>query len=992
MTPIQQALQQLQGQSQVKVIQHYVQTGDAKALGQLKSGKQTGYSWEGTVLAQALAEPVRWADEDRRLVQALAAAGLFEGLADRLNDSLQQEKPTEDIFGMVSSVLQAGKSSGKDIVALAGRIRYFARDDKPNSAGRFLLGLGDEELKHAAGLTHGDYYNLNLVGFLLDQAMDRIPAILPVVLHERRHCGNAESVAAMVLEKGGKRFEMEVHDFFQAMKDPFHRFHLGQALVEYDPKYREEGLTAARASLAGPTNTNNHGPIAEWMLKEFGKTVLGDVVAYLGDPERGHYYWRQQILNAAVEHLGKDALPAVLTTLESRSDSKLQLDAVTHLIAFNDASQDTLIQTELEKCLEAGPDEKPSYRTTDSYTQVVRAVGLIGRWNPKRFAGRLWSLLNHKSKAVRDAVARSLGQAGEESVPPAARLLQEGKAAARLAAVMVLTTANTPKALKVLEDRLDEESDDEVRDAILLGLESAWAASGRKVTKKDIEARITRAADKIKTLPASWIKEAKLPALKFQKGGPLGKEAVRYLLYRQSRAKEMRPDVEAKALFALIDQSTSGNFALEILKGYLGSKVDSAERWAMTLAGLLGDDRLVAVLNQQIRQWADGSRGKMAEYAVQALALLGSDAALLTVDALAIRYRNKNKNVGRAAVEAFAAAAEALGITPEELGDRVVPWLGFEPGKPRLINCGGKKVEARIGLDLKLKFIDLEKNKPVALPKTAPKEVQAEFKELAATLREVVKAQLLRLENLMVRQQRWPMDRWQKLFLVHPVLLPLASRLVWGVYDDKDKLRASFRPLEDQTLTQASDEPYPLPKSGTIGIVHPLELTGKERTTWQTSLADYEITPPFPQLERAVVHLTPDRAEQKVLKDFEGMGVNAMTFKGRAERLGWSRGSVCDAGSITGYVKSFPAAGVDVFLGLEGMFIGIDMYSDIKLQDAMFVRSGSVKTGSYVYDEPSNDQDNRLLRFADVPPIVYSEVMGDLQKIAGKKEASGDDE
>ena len=63
---------------------------------------------------------------------------------------------------------------------------------------------------------------------------------------------------------------------------------------------------------------------------------------------------------------------------------------------------------------------------------------------------------------------------------------------------------------------------------------------------------------------------------------------------------------------------------------------------------------------------------------------LGSDAALLAVDAMSIRYCSKMKNVGRAAGEAFAAAAEARDIEPDGLGDRVVPWLGFEPGKPRI--------------------------------------------------------------------------------------------------------------------------------------------------------------------------------------------------------------------------------------------------------------------------------------------------------------------
>ena len=101
------------------------------------------------------------------------------------------------------------------------------------------------------------------------------------------------------------------------------------------------------------------------------------------------------------------------------------------------------------------------------------------------------------------------------------------------------------------------------------------------------------------------------------------------------------------------------------------------------------------------------------------------------------------------------------------------------------------------------------------------------------------------------------------------------------------------------------------------------------------------------------MQLAPDLAAKKILTEYAGTSVNGMTFKGRADRLGWTRGSVCDGGGITTYFKSFPAAGVDVFLGLEGMYIGIDMSSEIKLQNAFFVRAGSVKTGSYIYDEPA---------------------------------------
>ena len=43
-----------------------------------------------------------------------------------------------------------------------------------------------------------------------------------------------------------------------------------------------------------------------------------------------------------------------------------------------------------------------------------------------------------------------------------------------------------------------------------------------------------------------------------------------------------------------------------------------------------------------------------------------------------------------------------------------------------------------------------------------------------------------------------------------------------------------------------------------------------------------------------------------------------------------------------------------------------------------------MRVGSYVYDNPSDESDDRLIAFGAVPPFVYSEVMGDLKRIAGQ--------
>ena len=75
---------------------------------------------------------------------------------------------------------------------------------------------------------------------------------------------------------------------------------------------------------------------------------------------------------------------------------------------------------------------------------------------------------------------------------------------------------------------------------------------------------------------------------------------------------------------------------------------------------------------------------------------------------------------------------------------------------------------------------------------------------------------------------------------------------------------------------------------------------------------------------------------------------------------------------------------MEAFLGLDGLYMGIGREESITLEDFSFVKSGSVQVGGYTYDRPSEESDARLIPFGDVPPVVFSEVMGDLARIAGQ--------
>lgn len=976
MTPLQQAIQDLAKGPQwiqppfLPDMMAYLATGDSAHLAKIRKAQpwhNGGYYY----FTRALTTEGELKEEERRVLRVLAANPGGGGIREWLNSILNTETADQDQHAVFRAVLSADPVTADLALPLTTRhVQVFAREGRVNSAGRYLLGLSDDELRH--GL-HESAPNINLalLAFLVGHAAERIPAILPEMLRGEDEVHNGAEIAAVLLKQLGTRYESEAAAYLDRLQSPSRRFPLARALFEVDPvKYRATVKQAAQASLAGPRDTNHHTGVGQWLMIHFGTEALPDIAAYARKAD--HNWWAMHLITEAVQRFGREALPVLEAGAESDDPDRV-LHSLGLMLPLNtDGSRDAYIHDKLEPILKKGRAD-----------QVIKAIGLLARCPRGPLTEYLWGMVGHASRPVRAAVARALAALGAEAVERAGPLLKDRKKDIRQTGVDILRAANTPAAVALLEARLDEEADETVRDSILLALESVWVASGRKVTLADVEARMARIKAKLEKPPVSWLDEARLPVLHFQTGEPVPLETMRYLLFRQSRCRELRPDIEARPLFDLIDRSSSGDFALAVLQGYLDTRFyDAAERWALTLTALLGDERAVTMLSPLIRQWAEGTRGKLAEFAVQALALQGSDAALLTIDALANRYRLKKKNVGVAANEAFRLAAERRGVTTDELGDRVVPWLGFEPGKPRVIDCAGRQIRVRIGLDFKLKFDDLEKNKAVAsLPKSAPAEVQAEMKAAAATLREVVKAQLARLENLLVRQQRWAVATWRDLFLSHPVLFPFAVRLVWGSYGPDEKLRATFRALEDRSLTDAADEFVSLPEDGTIGMIHPLELLDEQRAAWQTHLADYEIEPPFAQMERPVVRLASDQGTVKVYSELNGTKVNALSFRGRAERLAWVRSGSGDGGSIRAYWKNFPASRIAVLIEVEGLYFGVGVNDQVTAGNVYFLRSDRTSPS---FHEPRGVEDPRVLAFSEVSPVVYSEVIGEVGKIAGK--------
>lgn len=950
-------------------IRRYIETGDENALKQIPVMQNSWTAW----LTEALPDPYAWTEEATRLL----AFGHSKGLRSLLENWIKKYCRYQNAdWGRFSSAVECLLAAGLSDVEVRRLLMecdvWDIKSRQPTEAGKLVLKGTDAEILDGIKSTY--YGEWQLPALLAFAAPDRLEELFRSGLVFKHSTIPYGAIA----RANPARFAKKAFDACQKLQNSSDRISLAMQLAEADPKaYFEYTCQEIRAfhvrDFADDDVTGR--ACAEFLLKHRlpdAQELICKWMAGFQQPNPWNApFQREMILKNARENQPEMVL--------------LMAQACARCKAFN------VVLLGLKWWREEGiGDGADAYH--DAVRQllahadpsaVVSGVSEARAFDLHRTQNDLWPLMQHKSRPVRGAAARALAGLGYvEAEEKALKLLEQKKAEVRQAAVMLLSQAAVPEAMQALKQRLDVEENDDVRDDILLALERAGSVAA--LSSEEQQGRIAKTLAKAKTTPAAWIK---IDALIFKRrdNTALSADEVLYLLIRQSRCKEMRADLEAKPLYATLDRVACAGSALALLQAFLSSPQDASDRWAMVVAALTGDDRLVPVLRKAILEWADKSRGKLAEYAAQALALLGTEAALMVVDSLSVRFRSKNKNIGQAAADAFAAAAEARGVTVEELGDLVVPWLGFEPGKPRLIDTSKGQVEARIDAEMKLSFRDVKTGKAMSkLPAGAATEVQEEFKTLVGTLKEAVKAQLLRIETLLVRQFRWPVARWCGLYLTHPLLRPFTQRLVWGWRDEAGVLHHTFRALDDATLTDVEDNSITLPDNGSISLVHPLDLSDEARGTWIQHLVDYDVTPTFAQLDRPVIRCKPEEAGTKFGKQIEGTDINAMTFRSRAEKLGWSRGSVCDAGGVTAYRKIYSGAGVEAFLNVEGMYVGIGMDESIKLGDVFFVKTGSVQVGSYVYDEPSKDDDPRLIAFVEVPVVPFSETMGDLMKISGK--------
>ncbi|MDE5891559.1 MAG: DUF4132 domain-containing protein, partial [Acetatifactor sp.] len=417
-------------------------------------------------------------------------------------------------------------------------------------------------------------------------------------------------------------------------------------------------------------------------------------------------------------------------------------------------------------------------------------------------------------------------------------------------------------------------------------------------------------------------------------------------------------------------------------------------RWVLLAASIHCGSDIVQRLYHQIQEWPKNARGAIAAEAVQALALSPQPQALLIVDGLARKF--KFRQVKAAAGQALEFAASQLGLTREQLEDRIVPNLGFDEHMERRFDYGPRNFTVTITPALEVEIFDENGKKLKNIPSPGVKDdaekaaaAYAEFKEMKKQMKTTISSQKQRLELALSAERLWTVEAWQELFVRNPIMHQFAIGLIWGIYEEH-KLVQSFRYMEDGSFNTEDEEEYILPEQGQIGLVHPIELTRESLETWKQQLEDYEITQPIEQLNRVVYYLTQEEQEGKSLERFGGMILNDLSLGGKLITLGWYRGSVQDGGGFDTYYREDVSLGLGAELHFSGSYVGSGSMGgeEITVYDVRFYKAGTIERGSYCYDEAKGD---KQLPLKDIPQRYFSEIVWQLTKATASSKERDED-
>lgn len=596
---------------------------------------------------------------------------------------------------------------------------------------------------------------------------------------------------------------------------------------------------------------------------------------------------------------------------------------------------------------------------------------------------------------------------GWRALEPLVDLLATTKMKGLLQEIESMFEGRESEVRPLLEKRLDEMNREgaEVARRLLKQWDNAREAatetqtgpdSGPAMSPAEAVAYCQEHFDKKNKKYISWIPAEMLQGLRFADlSGPAPEVVPQYILSEyMSLGKPYRIGACDRIAAMLHPQDLEQ--ALESIFRYWVDQTSAEAKRKMFLLPycIYMPDSALMRLSNLMNDWAQNSRGAMASFAVNAIAINGGNMALMMIDTMAAKSRYYK--IKTAAKAAFDVAAEALGVSTDALSDRIVPSLEFSTTGERTFDYGPRQFTVTLQPDFSLSIFDPEKKKTLkSLPAPGVKDdavkaaaAKKAFSELKKQIKATVQTQTGRLEQVLRNGRKWSVAAWRELFVENVVMHAFATGLIWGVYDPRTgELQTTFRYMADGTFNTVDETEYTLPDEASITLVHPTELDPETLGRWIEQLSDYEVVQPLAQLNAPIGELAPDEIEDKrTITRYSGTVVTGSQIMSFIRKHNLQRGPVTEGGAVEYYTWIEKTLGIALQLYAKGLAAFAPAYDEeITLGEVIACRLNEKQE---VIDWPSKDE---LVEIETLPKRFLSSVIGVLDGLRDLNKERSDD-
>jgi len=642
---------------------------------------------------------------------------------------------------------------------------------------------------------------------------------------------------------------------------------------------------------------------------------------------------------------------------------------------------------------------------------------------PRSLAPKVWDLALNGSRKE-----RPLAQAALDREPGRAErlvaALASPKSETRAVAAEWLGRVGDASAVPALRTALAKEKQEATAGSMMGALERLGVPPAEIV---DLDGLLAEARKGLKKgLPAalSWFGFETLPAVRWREDGePVDREILLWLLVQSHKLGSPEPGPRLRYLASLFRPEEAGELGQYVLDSWiawdtLGHTPEEAEAHArqaapqmyqlslsvpeyfrqqseeewfrqlysgrlaeprgsaikdkglLAVAGACCGGRAAATVERYLKRWY-GMRAAHCRALLQMLSWVEHRAAIQVLLATAARFRTAG--IRQEAERLVQVLAERNGWTVDQLADRTIPTAGFDERCELELDYGGRTFTAKLGEDWSVILLNEEGKEIKALPDPRQGDDEAKAKEakktLAAAKKEIqaiLRQQKERLYEAMCVQRSWTFEDWDEFLHAHPIVRRYCERLVWSVWDG-EALVATFRPLEDGSLTGAEDSEVTAAPEAEVRLAHSALLPPEVAEAWRRHLADYRVQPLFEQLGEPW-RLPAELQGQQELTEFKGHLLEAFALRGRATKLGYVRGTG-DGGIVNFYTRRFPGPGLTAVLEFTG--------------NIMPETNRTVGLLSLAFERGDWSSGGRLL-LREVPPVLLSECRNDLASIAAQ--------